>query len=62
MKKPACVLLVTMDRLVEEELIMLQLCSPSLSEIICRYFIGQNKTRRTVVLCSVILWLIIKVG
>lgn len=58
-KRPACVLLlVTTERLVEEELIMLQLCSPRLSELICGYFISQNNTCRAMVLYSVILWLI----
>lgn len=47
MKRPACVSLLVMAKgLVEGELIIiLQLCSPRVSELICWYFINQNVCR-----------------
>lgn len=44
MKRPACVFLLVMaEGLVEGELIIiLQLCSPRVSELICWYFTSQN--------------------
>lgn len=64
MKGPACVFLLVMaEGLVEGELIIiLQLCSPRVSELICWYFISQNNVCRAMGLHSVILWLINQVG
>lgn len=59
MKRAACVFLLAMtEGLMEEELIMiLQLCSPRVSELICWYFFSQNNVCRAVGLHSELLCL-----